>query len=361
VYFSNPGDVNPQLLVRADCNAGIGTGHVMRCLALAQAWQDHGGRATYAVAACTRPIEDRLRAEEVEIVHLFARPGSTEDAVATIETARGCSAAWTVLDGHHFDGEYQRLLKQAGTRLLAVDDFGHAGHYWADLILNQNANATADFYVHRDSRTRLLLGPEYTMLRREFAPRIGQPRSLEPQGLRWLVTMGGSDPGNMTPTLIEGLDRAGVAGLTAVVVVGAANTNFDRVLAASRAGQVAVELRTCVRDMAGLMAETDAAIAGAGGTLWELMSMGCPTMTFSRTPLQESIFRDLQRRGTLVYLGGEDAADPQAIAAAIRGLAFSEATRRRLSQNGRDLIDGRGTLRIMQAMQETRDEIALDG
>ncbi len=76
------------LLVRADCSESIGLGHVMRTLALAQAWQDAGGNAAYAVASCQPVIEERLRKEDIEVVRLSPQVGSAGDAWATVDAAR---------------------------------------------------------------------------------------------------------------------------------------------------------------------------------------------------------------------------------------------------------------------------------
>src|ERR1700720_1415005 len=96
------------LLVRADASERIGTGHVMRCLALAQEFQRTAGRVIFVQGKTTSAIEDRLRAEGLEIASLNATPGSTEDARATVRLAREQGADWIVADGYHFDAEYQR-------------------------------------------------------------------------------------------------------------------------------------------------------------------------------------------------------------------------------------------------------------
>ncbi len=49
--------------------------------------------------------------------------------------------------------------------VLAVDDYGHAGHYTADLVLNQNLHAREELYQDREAHTRLLLGNRFALLR----------------------------------------------------------------------------------------------------------------------------------------------------------------------------------------------------
>ncbi len=119
-----------KLLIRVDANVKIGTGHVMRCLALAQAWQDRGGDVVFAMAESSAGIDERLRLEQAQISRLDAMPGSADDAAQTASLARELQADWAVVDGYHFDSAYQRFLKDTGLQLLIIDDYDHAGHYF---------------------------------------------------------------------------------------------------------------------------------------------------------------------------------------------------------------------------------------
>src|SRR5215216_4793334 len=158
----------PPLLIRADASAQIGTGHIMRCLALAQAWQAQGGAVTFATMK-TLPdaLQTRLQNEHIVLHLLDTKPGSADDAAQTAALAASLGAA-VVVDGYHFGGDYQYTLKSAGLKLLFIDDNVHADHYYADFVLNQNIYANEAMYANREPRTILLLGPRYVLLRLEF-------------------------------------------------------------------------------------------------------------------------------------------------------------------------------------------------
>ena len=111
------------------------------------------------------------------------------------------------MDGYRFDSEYQRNLKNAGLKLLFVDDLGQCEHYFADLVLDQNVHASEKMYQRREPYTRLLLGSGYAMLRREFQAMREWRREIPAVGRTLLITMGGSDPDNFTLRLIKALAK----------------------------------------------------------------------------------------------------------------------------------------------------------
>jgi spore coat polysaccharide biosynthesis predicted glycosyltransferase SpsG len=122
-------------LIRADASHEIGTGHVMRCVALAQAWQRPGRHVQFALGLMTDGLGARLASEGMAVSRISAPPGSEADAAQVNELARSINANWVVVDGYHFGADYQRKIKEAGLMCLFVDDYGHANHYWSDVVL----------------------------------------------------------------------------------------------------------------------------------------------------------------------------------------------------------------------------------
>jgi UDP-2,4-diacetamido-2,4,6-trideoxy-beta-L-altropyranose hydrolase len=351
---SEPAGSTGPLVLRADASTAAGTGHVMRCLALAQAWMDAaGGRCLFVQAEGSPRLSERIVREGAELATLDAAPGSLDDAARTVALAREHGASWIVVDGYHFDGAYQRALREAGLRVLSIDDNAHASHYFADLVLNQNLHADEGLYAAREPYTRLLLGADYLLLRRRFQAWNGWTRAIAKVARRVLVTFGGSDPQGRTAEVLEALAHAGVPDLQVKVVVGPAHRPSER-LARAVERLPGVELLSAVEDMAALMAWADVALSAAGSTLWELAFMRLPHLALVCADNQEPAAARLQARGFLVWRGPE-LADPVAAGRALRELMLDQGLRRRLSELGGGLVgDAAGGTRVVHAILGAR-------
>jgi UDP-2,4-diacetamido-2,4,6-trideoxy-beta-L-altropyranose hydrolase len=335
------------LIIRADASTTMGTGHVMRCLALAQGWRDGGGNVVFAMAESTPAIDQHLRTEGVDVAKLKPSLSTFEDAREVSKLARDDRATWVVVDGYHFDSEYQRSLTNAGLKLLFVDDCAQCGHHFADLVLDQNAHANAEMYANRESYTRLLLGPRFVLLRRDFQLWRHWERRIPGIARRLLITMGGSDPDQLTLRLIEALPKISLSNVEITVVAGGSNPLLSELQQASRdSGEIHLVSNT--NNMPELMAQSDLAIICAGGTLWELLYMGCPTLSYSRTPIQAAIISELNTAGVVRSLGSVEDFEESMLATAVDDLVASQEAREKMARLGRRLVDGGGIGRILQ-------------
>jgi UDP-2,4-diacetamido-2,4,6-trideoxy-beta-L-altropyranose hydrolase len=338
------------LFFRADASVSIGTGHVMRCLALAQAWQDAGGRAVFAMAESTPSLRARLAAESCEMVSVSHPAGTTDDAAETVALAHERDSDWIVVDGYQFSADYQRALKGAGFKVLFFDDYGHAEHYFSDLVLNQNACASADSYLHKEPQTQLLLGPKYCLLRREFAAWRRWERAVPAVCHRLLVLMGGSDPENLSARVIEALATAGLDALETTVVIGGSNPHFTTLKKVATSSGLKITVERDVLNMAEPMARADLAISAAGSTCWELCLMGLPALLVDVADNQTELARELDRRGCAIRVG-DRSVSAEKIADQLRRLVGSHELRRCLSRRSRELVDGNGAMRVVSVLR----------
>ncbi len=267
------------LLIRADAGPTIGTGHVLRCLALAQAWRDAGGEVILATAELPVALAARWRAEIGSIARIHAKRGSSSDAAALRRIAAIEGADWITVDGYEFPTSYLADLRELRTPLAMVDDMVHLERYPVDLLLNQNLSASPARYLGRTPKdARLLLGPRFSLLRREFrVATSGRRKNARPPS-RVLVTFGGADAENYTERILANLAAGARTDFTAVVLIGSANPHVAALQQQAARLPFACEVRIAVDNVAAVMAWADAAISAGGSTVWELAASRLPAV-----------------------------------------------------------------------------------
>jgi len=339
----------PTLILRADGGPGIGGGHVMRCLALAQAWSESGGRAVFCAAALAPSLQQRLVDEGFGCIAVDAKAGSNTDAEATSAAARSLGARIVAVDGYQFPLEFHQRLRDAGLRTAALDDNGEIGAYVDDLVINQNRHASPALYAQRADHTRLLLGTEYALLRREFRSPRDLPRTFPATARQLLVTLGAADPLNVTAAVIACIDPALLADTEIVVVIGGSNPHTDVIAAqATRLPKCRV-LPDPGNDMPRLMAAADLAVCAGGSTMWEMACMGTPFIPIVIAENQRQAAAAMTHDG---YPAIEAAAVERELPAVVAALAADAGRREALSRRGRQLVDGRGAERVCAALRE---------
>ncbi len=334
------------LFIRADANAQMGTGHLMRCLALAQAWQAQGGEAIFITACNSEGLLQRLRNEGCQTVELEKTYPDPDEWDAASQVLAAHPDAWVVLDGYHFDPAYQRRIKVAGHPLLVIDDMAHLDHYDADVILNQNIHAAQlDYSCEPD--TRLLLGTDYVLLRREFWPWREWEREIPDVARKVLVTLGGGDPDNQTLKVIRALQQVDVNGLETIVVVGASNPHYEELAFVAQNSGDKIRVVHNVSNMPDLMAWADVAITAGGSTCWEIAFMGLPNLVLILAENQRGIAEGLAKSEIVHNLGWHLNASVSMLSDALQKIAHSHNRRDIMSQRGRMLIDGAGGERVI--------------
>jgi UDP-2,4-diacetamido-2,4,6-trideoxy-beta-L-altropyranose hydrolase len=339
-----------QLLVRADASPKIGAGHVMRCLALSKAWQFSGGDVTFACAEVLPTVQERLQQEGFRLVAIEGGPGSEQDAQRTGDLAKQLQSDWVVVDGYRFAPDFYRRLRGMGLKSLAIDDDGRFDDYCADVVLNQNASATETMYRSRQVYTKLLLGSSFVLLRPEFT-RVSHERATPQVARKLLITMGGSDPENVTLKVVEALSEISGEKLEIRVVLGSGYRHAAelRTLVANSKASICFEENP--PDMVPLMAWADLAISAAGGTCWELAYMGVPAVVIAISNDQCGIAEAVATRGIAHSLGSHAHVCASQIVDVVHQLMMDQQRRSDMSIAGQRLIDGLGPKRVVEFLQ----------
>lgn len=337
------------LVIRADASAQIGAGHVMRCLALAEAWaRAGGGKIEFAAVDLPDSLRRRLADCGFGVVALPGPAGGPEDLEATVALVSSRGAA-CVIDGYAFGRDYQQAVQRAATTLV-VDDGHRTEGFAADVVLDQNLGASEAHYAPLAPGAELLLGTRFALLRSEF---LASPRpERSPSGRRVLVTLGGSDPAGLSEAVARALSEnpVGAEGIEVCLVLGGSNPRAGAIAAAL--ADTAVEVVRDARNMPELMARADLAVAAAGSTCWELCYSALPALLVVVADNQRDIAAQLDAAGAAVNLGWHEHVQPAHIATAARALLNRSPARALLSQNAARLVDGHGADRVATRLRE---------
>ncbi len=335
------------IVLRADAGPSIGIGHAMRCLALGQAWRDRSARVVFATREGAPGVEAKMRAEGIEVLRV-ADLGGAQSLRELGRLALEVRAAWTVVDGAPVEGLVE-ALHGVGCRLAMIDDEGAACSGRPDAIVNQNSYAAPALYDDCAAATRLLLGPTYALLRREFRGRPSWQREVPAVGRKVLVSLGGSDPDNATSLVLLALEGVGIDLLDVRVVVGASSPHAEAVVRQAAESRVCIRVEHDTTRMAELMAWADVAVSSGGSTVWELAFMGLPSLVGSIAPDQRTLV------GSSPFfdsLGPFASLTPQTLALALRNLLLDRARRLEQSSRARAVVDGRGCERVLSELSE---------
>lgn len=322
-----------RLAIRADGGEGIGAGHVMRCLALADAWQARGGEVRWLAAQLSPMLERAIGTRGIVIEHVT---GAAADTVAALRASARLPAC-VVVDGYGLQHEAQTLHRD-GVRLAVIDDDGRWGRYDCDVLINQNLGA--ERMVYDTAAPARLLGAAFAMIRREFLTHTGAT-STAPAVRRVLVSFGGDDRHRQGERVARLLHRVApdVERLVTGGVIAAPSASLE--------GATGIVSGT---DLAGVMATCDVALVAAGSICWELAYMGVPAITLTMADNQEAIARETAAAGVARALGPYDAVTDDAIASAFDELANNVEMRAGMRARGRALIDGQGARRVADAL-----------
>lgn len=340
----------PLLLVRADADSNMGTGHVMRMLALAQAWNRRGGEAIFASAQLSAELLDRLSGFKI-VQSPGIVTGSEEDVSWSISIAREWKAGWLVADGYAFSTNFQKSVRAAGLKLAVLCDYAIDAEFSCEFLINQNLGSNAQDYRKLAVETTGLFGPDFALLRSEFVSAQRKSRKIcSGIGNRLLITLGGSDPVDFSTRLLKVLGpRAAGEGWNISILVGPENTQKSGLL------QIAAKYPnvTClapVTNMGELYDQVDAVISAGGSTCWELCFRGLPMAVVSIAANQDGIVHALGKAGAAVNLGWHEDLDDASILNAARSILGDAKRRKALSASALRIVDGRGADRVAAAL-----------
>lgn len=360
---------------RADASTQIGTGHVMRCLTLADALKARGAQTVFISRDLAGHVHDLVVARGHSAVLLpeptsDARPPSpppphaawlavslAQDLDETAQALGNAQPDWIVVDHYALDATWQRRLRAGlprATRFLVIDDLADRPHDCEILLDTSQPDGDERYRPLVPPACRLLLGPHFALLRPQFRVARSQVQPRSGAIGRILVFYGGSEPGNLTAQTLHAI--AQVAPQVAVDVVLGRNTSAaqrDQIeQARSRLDHATVHVD--VADMAALCARADLAFGAAGVTTWERACLGLPTLAITVAENQRGVAASAARRGILSCLGDAQDMTVETIAQALREAWHNPEMLAEQSRRAHAWVDGSGVDRVCAAMVQSR-------
>ncbi len=320
-----------RLVIRTEASTSIGLGHFMRCFALAEAAREQGLAVTFVVNA-DAPVMERAAAIGARVV--TAPPPGQDFAELNAEVAPD---DWVIVDSYAASADYLTALS-ARTRLAVIDDLDVLERFDCHVLVNPTPAAPADSYAAK-SKAKLLLGPDYALVRSEFRA----PAATTDDGCITL-TFGGSDPTGLTAAVAQSL-HAALPGVVIRAIAGPANRHIAELQALSQRLE-RMQLLIDPPSMAEALSNSGLVITAAGGSVNELAALGVPAVAVvvydnQSAWLDACPFPAIDARTGI----------PAGFAADIAALMADQARRRTIAQAAHRIVDGLGVFRILKALR----------
>lgn len=356
------------VVIRADASLQMGTGHVMRCLTLADALTARGANCQFICREHQGNLIEQIRHKGYRT---HALPVIAEAGLSVGDTRHPAHAAWLgssqeqdatdcaliladaipdwlIVDHYALDARWEQALKPCFRQLMVIDDLADRPHA-CDVLLDQTFGRHAvDYRAWVPAGCQVLCGSQYALLRPEFAAL--RPYSLErrtkPQLRQLLITMGGVDKDNATGQVLEALRACPLPAECEIkVVMGSAAPWMTEVNKQALTMPWSTNVMVGVSAMARLMADSDLAIGAAGATTWERGCLGLPTAMLVLAENQRYAAL-LLGQAQAVRILDLDKSLPNELASFIGRTTNSDEYLKRLSDNASVITDGKGCHRV---------------
>lgn len=332
---------------RADASAGLGLGHLKRCMALAHALRNRGAGVHFFLRESDLNGAELVAAQGLSATTLapIAAQGEAADAAAFVRAVRASPAAQAdvvVVDHYGLGARWQRAVRGAfDPRLVAIDDLADRAHD-VDVLVDHNLCEATKYAGHIGPKTKTLTGPRYALLGPSYAQTPHNEAASQVRSIG--ICMGGADAANLNLAALAACrDVAGFSGDIEIATT-SANPHLaglrERLLTDPR-----TRLNLDAPDLAAFFARHELHLGAGGGSTWERCCMGAPTLAVIAAANQLPVLLPLRERGVLDMVT-DVPPDAEAIALALQPLLDDASRRAALGRSARKLVDGLGAERV---------------
>lgn len=364
--------IQKRVVIRVDASIAIGTGHVSRCLTLADALAGHGVSVSFLSVAHEGNLIDFMKERGFEVISLTkgncnesnntCPPDHSPKHEAWLSHSWSFDAAqckdliegvvdWIIVDHYSLDYRWEVTLRDKCKHLMCIDDLADRRHD-CDILLDQSlGRGSGDYNRLIPDFTLTLFGPRYALLREEFKSwRIKSLASREQPKLNHvLVTMGGVDKDNVTERVLLALQKIESVNINRITVVLGKHAPWaTSVKYLADRMSVSTSVLSGVNNMAELMTSCDLVVCAGGATTWEKCSLGVPSFTVVVADNQRELALKMQDIGaTITFIPKEDFED----ALVEKFELLTDEQLKQLSVASRVLCDAEGAQRVVKIME----------
>lgn len=344
----------PVTLLRANASAEIGGGHVMRCLALGVELANSGCEVNLAVGRGSLAAIPALARSGLKVIELGCE-GDVEDPT-TLARAFGRACDVLIVDSYAHSARHEAAWRSFARYIVAIDDLANRLHD-CDLLINQAMGLSADVYLALvPSGCRVLLGPDFAMLRPEFLlARDGSlaRRANSVRTDRLAISFGMTDSLGASVRVLDELAAARVP-VAVDILMGPSSPHLAGVGECARRHPFPATLIIGAEDVASVLAKCDVCVGAGGASSWERCCLGVPSILIALADNQLPNARQLAAAGAAIDLGILKDVRKGAIADALQSLIEGEHAHEKLAEmamRAAALCDGAGTARVRAAIQ----------
>lgn len=367
-----------RVVFRCDASIQIGTGHVMRCLTLADALVKNGAECHFICREHEGHLLELIRqrghysyslalnedikmdsSEDVKLSH-SAWLGATqyEDAQYCIGLLELLQPDWLIVDHYALDVDWEKSLRPYYKKLMVIDDLADRRHD-CDILLDQTfGRHIKDYLDWVPEKCQVLCGSRYALLRPEFVQWREYSLERRKDGMlkHLLINLGGVDKDNITSKILKGLQNSSLPKCCKItVVMGSTAPWIESVKAQAKALPWKTQVKSGVNNMAELMANSDLAIGAAGSTSWERCCVGLPTIMLVLAENQQQIALNLQNANSVYAISLESSLESM-ILKAIRYFTETQGVLEEMSMNASRILDGCGSNLVIENMVNRYDD-----
>ena len=343
-------------LFRADGNEKVGTGHIMRCLSIADSLKSKGEEAVFAAADDKMKMLIEKRGYECVVLHTsFENMEDELSALTELPVFKSASAV--IVDSYFVTERYFNIIGESKKTVYIDDRAAYA--FEPDMLINYNVFADIEKYkkLYKNKKEpEFILGPAYAPLRKEFG--IKKDRGSKGKAENILIMTGGADPVHAAPKLaqriIDDTDPQTQSDICFHFVVGAMSTDHEKMAELRDKSNGKIVLHKNVTDMKALMESCDIAVSAAGSTLYELCACEVPTITYILADNQIPAEKVFLESGAMLSAGDAREGDLfyERLYDRIKELTRNPSECERLSRAAASITDGKGAERIADKLIE---------